>query len=276
MDIAFAFDETYADHAQVAIETVLETQPCRDDLTLWLLTSQVVADKRAASLRRQLAGRARLRLLTTGDEFRALPRSMHEELTYLSAGMYLRLQLPHLVDGPQRLLYLDVDVQVCADLSPLWEVAMGDDVPLAAVRDGLCDTLGANGGTPGLDERHDPQAPYFNSGVLLINLPVWRRQQVTEQCLAYLAEHDGRLRYPDQDALNLATYGRWLRLPHCWNHMQSYRMEPAYKDYDPTAVWDMRIMHFAGTRKPWTGDFLPGARQERYRSLLRKVHAFAV
>src|SRR5688572_12190101 len=146
MDIAFAFDETYADHAQVAIETVLETHPHRDDLTMWLLTSEVAADKRAGSLQRQMAGRARLRLLTVGNEFRSLPRSKHEELTYLSAGMYLRLLLPDLVDGPQRLLYLDADIQVCSDLSPLWEVPMGHDVPLAAVRDGLCDTLGSNGG----------------------------------------------------------------------------------------------------------------------------------
>jgi hypothetical protein len=46
-------------------------------------------------------------------------------------------------------------------------------------------------------------------------------------------------------------------------------------DVPLAAGWDMRIMHFAGTRKPWTNHVLPGARQERYRSLLRKVHAFA-
>ncbi|MBB5872626.1 UDP-D-galactose:(glucosyl)LPS alpha-1,3-D-galactosyltransferase [Allocatelliglobosispora scoriae] len=276
MDIAFAFDETYADHAQVAIETVLETHPHRDDLTMWLLTSEEAAKRRERSLERQLAGRARLRLLTAGDEFRSLPSSKHQELTYITPGMYLRLLLPELIgDGAQRLLYLDADIQVWSDLSPLWEVPMDDEVPLAAVRDAFSGTFESYGGMPGVDERHDPQAPYFNSGVLLINLPVWRRQRITEQCLAYLAEHDGNLRFPDQDALNLAAYGRWVRLPHYWNHMHSHRMEPALNEQDPAAVWDMRIMHFAGKRKPWTEDFLPGVRQERYRTLLGRVHAFA-
>ncbi|GIG02971.1 glycosyltransferase family 8 protein [Catellatospora citrea] len=271
MDIAFAFDEAYADHAQVAVESLLDCHSGRADITCWLLTTTDVAKEREPALRRQFAGRARLRLLTTGDDFRALPVVDEEWLAYVSTGMYLRLLLPDLIgDQARRLLYLDADVQVCGDLTPLWEVDLGD-APLAAVRDAFTATFATHGGVPGAGAEHDPDAPYFNSGVLLMNLPVWRRERVSARCLAYLADHADRLRFPDQDALNLVAYGTWLRLPHRWNNMRSFLLEQQPRPADP----DVRIMHFAGPRKPWTEGFRPGFRQDRHHALAARVAAFA-
>ncbi len=269
MDIAFAFDEAYAEHVQVAVESVLDCHPGSPGLTFWLLTTEAVAKEREPALRRQLAGRGRLRLLTTGDEFRALPVVGEEWLSYVSAGMYLRLLLPGLV-GPDvaRLLYLDVDVQVSGDLTPLWQLGLGD-APLAAVRDAFTATFATHGGVPGAGPEHDPDAPYFNSGVLLMNLPVWRRDRISAKCLTYLAAYADRLRFPDQDALNLVAYGRWLRLPHRWNNMRSFLLEQT-----PDTPHDTRVMHFAGPRKPWTEGFRPGFRHERYQALAARAAAY--
>ncbi|MBV1850280.1 glycosyltransferase family 8 protein [Catellatospora tritici] len=288
MDIAFAVDETYAEHAQVAMESVLECHPGRDGIVFWLLTTDDVAKTRSGHLGRQLDGRAELRLLTCGDEFRSLPVAEPDWLDYLSPGMYLRLLLPELVgDGPRRLLYLDADTAACGDLAPLWTVPLDEQlvpldeqlVPLheqlvlGAVRDAYNPTLDAQGGIPGAGPDVDGGAAYFNSGMLLINLAAWRAQDVTGRCLDYLAANASRLRFPDQDALNLAASGRWLRLPHRWNHMRSYDLEPG-----PDAPWpdtDVRIMHFAGRRKPWTEGFRPGHRLARYRRLAAAVAAYA-
>ncbi|GHJ47638.1 glycosyl transferase family 8 [Catellatospora sp. TT07R-123] len=271
MDIAFAFDEAYAGHARVALESVLDRGE-RDDVTFWLLTTDQVAKEQEPSLRRQLAGRGRLHLLTAGDAFRSLPVAELEAMSWLTPGMYLRLLLPDLVDGPDRLLYLDADVHVCGDLGPLWQVPL-DGVPLAAVRDAFADRFDAFGGIPGSGPEHPADAPYFNSGVILINLPQWRELDVTERCLAYLAENGDRLRFPDQDALNLVAYERWRRLPPRWNHMCSYELEPMAAS--ERAAQDVRIMHFAGPRKPWTEGFRPGFRQQRHRDLAARVAAFA-
>ncbi|MBV1855317.1 glycosyltransferase family 8 protein [Catellatospora tritici] len=270
MDIAFAFDEGYAGHARVALESVLDSHD-RDDITFWLLTTDTVAKEQEQSLRRQLAGRGRLHLLTTGDAFRALPVAEHESLTYLSPGMYLRLLLPDLVDGPGRLLYLDSDVQVCGELGPLWQLPLAD-APLAAVRDAFTDRFDMWGGIPGAGPQHPGDAPYFNSGVLLINMDRWRELRVTERCLAYLAEYGGSLRFPDQDALNLVAFEQWLRLPPRWNHMCSYLLEPMTPGQ--RAAQDVRVMHFAGPRKPWTEGFRPGFRHARHHTLTTRVAAY--
>ncbi|GAA2356028.1 glycosyl transferase family 8 [Catellatospora methionotrophica] len=271
VDIAFAFDETYADHARVALESILDSRQ-HDDVTYWLLTTDQVAKEYERPLRRQLAGRGSLRLLTTGDAFRSLPVAEHEALAWLSPGMYLRLLLPELIgDGPARLLYLDSDIHVCGDLSPLWQVPL-DGVPLAAVRDAFGDRFDAFGGIPGSGPEHPADAPYFNSGVMLMNLAHWRATQVTERCLDYLAANADRLRFPDQDALNLVAYQRWLRLPPRWNNMASFLLEPM--DEAQRGEQDVRVMHFAGPRKPWTEGFRPGFRLQRHHTLAARVAAF--
>ncbi|MBB5866746.1 UDP-D-galactose:(glucosyl)LPS alpha-1,3-D-galactosyltransferase [Allocatelliglobosispora scoriae] len=269
MDIAFAFDEHYADHAQVAMESVLDSQAPRDDLTFWLLTTAQVVQDRADHLHRQLDGRAKLHLLAADDGYRALPRSASPDISYITPGMHLRLLLPDLVAShTQRLLYLDCDLMVAGDLSPLWELPLGD-APLAAVRDANITVFADQGGVPGATPADD-DAPYFNSGVLLMNVPAWRQQRVTEQCLTYLIEQESVLRLPDQDALNLVVARRWVHLDGKWNNMKSWFLEA------PDAVpQDVRIMHFAGRNKPWNEGFYPGFRQARWRALAARVAACA-
>lgn len=271
MDIAFAFDEGYADHAQVAIESILDTGP--GDLTFWLLTTPQVAAARARALYQQTRGRADIELLPIDGQFRSLPASQRERCRYISTGMYLRLFLPDLVpQRVQRLLYLDSDVLVNGDLGPLWELPLGD-APLAAVRDGLARSMGYEGGIPGAGSGIRADAPYFNSGVMMMNLPVWRRLNVTERCLEYLIEHQDHLRFPDQDALNLVCYDQWLRLKSIWNDTVLWWL----KADDHVAVRrSVRITHFLGPDKPWQHGFpFPGYR-DRYRELAARVPGLPV
>jgi lipopolysaccharide biosynthesis glycosyltransferase len=270
MDVAFAFDEGYAEYAQVAMESLLETHRRREDLTVWALVPDIVLRERGDWLRRQFAGRATLTLLNTGDGFRDLPVSRGEEQDYISNAMHLRLFLPQLIPARvRRLLYLDCDLLVAGDLSPLWRVPLRDAV-LAAVQDAWVRTFADFNGLPG-GQAYDPGSEYFNSGVLLINMRAWREQDITGRCLTYLAAHAHELRLPDQDALNLAAHDRWVRLPKRWNHMSSWRLEPTEPEYEPE---EARVMHFAGSRKPWTEGFRPGFRYDRYQRLMSDVLAY--
>lgn len=268
MDVAFAFDEGYADHAQVAIESILDTQPAGADLRFWLLTTRQVAARRTEGLRRQLDGRAAVEFLTADDGFRSLPDSQRERCRYISTGMYLRLFLPGLLpEGIDRLLYLDSDVLVNGDLAPLGNLPLGD-APVAAVRDGLARSMGYEGGIPGAGSHIRGSAPYFNSGVLVMNLPVWRESTVTERCLDYLVEYADELRFPDQDALNLVCYDRWLRLNSIWNDTVLWWLKA---DDHATVRQSVRITHFLGPNKPWQAGFPFSGYRDRYWELAAKV-----
>jgi UDP-D-galactose:(glucosyl)LPS alpha-1,3-D-galactosyltransferase len=190
----------------------------------------------------------------------------------ISAGTYLRLQLPDLLPPEvERVLYLDCDVLCAGDLSPLWEVPLGE-APVAAVRDAFTRTIDDRGGVPGAGPDFDAKAAYFNSGVLLIHAPVWRERSVTEQCLKYLWQQRGQLRLADQDALNLATYGQWIRLERKWNNMMRWLNEPTLQEQ---LIDDVRMIHFAGPKKAWKPDFPPGVLRDRYLDLTSRVSAFA-
>lgn len=260
MDIAFAFDEGYADHLPAAVESVLQSHPARPDLTIWLLTTAQAKADRAEAWGRQVEGRAQLRLIAAGDEFRSLGTPLPEAFSYISTGMYLRLLLPQMLPGTvQRVLYLDIDVFVNADLSPLWQIPL-DGSPLAAVRDRYTSTMDTSGGIPGAPEGIDGSAPYFNSGVLLINTPIWRQMGITERCLTYLEDNRSSLRLPDQDALNLAAYGRWVELDSDWNDQAGW--------WKPRIAEPARILHFLGRTKPWHEHFRITGYRERYLRLL--------
>ncbi|WP_433073859.1 glycosyltransferase family 8 protein [Dactylosporangium sp. CA-052675] len=267
MDIALAFDEGYATYAHVTIESILQSHTHRDDLTLWLLTPAGLQARVADAFRRQIEDRAHARFLTADDGFRSMPIAQQEQYRYISAGMYLRLFLPDLVPPDlTRLLYLDCDTIVGGDLGGLFARPMGG-APLGAVRDGFTLSMGHEGGVPGAGMHVSRRAPYFNSGVLLMNLPVWREAGVTEGCFEYLRAHHDRLRFPDQDALNLVTYGRWHQLESKWNDTILWWMWPG----DPRAARYVAITHFLGPRKPWQSDFPYAGYRERYLELAGRV-----
>jgi UDP-D-galactose:(glucosyl)LPS alpha-1,3-D-galactosyltransferase len=196
-----------------------------------------------------------------------LPDGWSKEAGHVSDAMYLRLGLVEaLPDHVERLLYLDCDTLVTGSLSPLVSVDLVN-APLAAVRDAFTRRVVDRGGLPGW-QGYPPmsgQDPYFNSGVLLIDTASWRRLDVSDRALGYLLDNAGKLRYPDQDALNVACAGQWTRLPSRWNHMMPWRLESA----NGGRLSDAVIAHCAGPRKWWSSDYPSGDFATFYRSMVQ-------
>ena len=160
----------------------------------------------------------------------------------LSPANYARLLLPEMVAGEDdRLLYLDCDMLVLASLRSLATVDM-EGQALAVVREP--DT----GNHPAVDGRlpHPAEIPYFNAGLLLIDLDTWRREDLTRRTFAFIETHQSRLRFAEQDALNCVTAGRWKALDPAWNY--THARVAAAGGYEAA-----RIVHFTGG-KPTTKD----------------------
>ena len=107
-------------------------------------------------------------------------------------------------------------------------------------------------------------APYFNSGVLWIDLKAWRQESIGEKLLAYLASIQSRSLFPDQDALNGLLTGRILPMEPRYNFFTNYR----YFSYEAlcgrdrnfrrikkadfaSAKKEPALLHFAGEDRPW-------------------------
>ena len=172
---------------------------------------------------------------------------------------YLRLLIPALVPKRfERVLYLDGDVIVARDLAPLWSVDMGDH-PVLAVENFSEPTLGT--ALPQVLHHIDapPDTPYFNAGVLLMDMPRWRERMIAERALDFLHAHGDQVLFADQDALNAVLAGDWGQLDPSWNiqlltlsHYGHHRYdERERRERQNALLSNPGILHYTGPRKPW-------------------------
>lgn len=170
---------------------------------------------------------------------------------YFAPAVWLKVFLPELMLTADKVLYLDSDMIVTDDLRTLWETELGSHL-LAAVTNPLYPFMRQH---PREDLGiQDPQ-DYFNSGVLLMNLDLMRREGMLEKLLGWARTHP-EIGAPDQDALNVVCKDRWLKLHPRWN-VQSTMFEmkarqlPILDTQLKEALESPAVIHFIGPSKPW-------------------------
>ncbi len=157
---------------------------------------------------------------------------------------YARLLIPQMFpETTSRVLYLDPDVIVLDDLRPLGNAEL-DGAVIGAVLDEGIDPLLQRGE---LRDQNVPEVhPYFNAGVLVIDLPRWRTERISERALEYLSANP-KTRFSDQDGVNVACAGRWRRLDARWNHQR--HLVEAIDEIELNRR--PAIVHFVNGAKPW-------------------------
>ncbi|MCR4637557.1 MAG: DUF4422 domain-containing protein [Butyrivibrio sp.] len=182
---------------------------------------------------------------------------------HFSVETYYRLVLPELFSSVDKLVYIDVDMIVLADLAELYDTDI-DGFLLAAARD--ADTAGLyNGFQPDkkkymdtVMKMKDPYQ-YFQAGALLLNLEEFRKTFKTQHILDFAVSQEWQLL--DQDILNVLCEGKVKYLDMSWNVMYDYagiRQKEIIR-LAPRWLYDMyiearkhpRIIHYAGPEKPW-------------------------
>lgn len=87
---------------------------------------------------------------------------------------------------------------------------------------------------------------YFNTGILYLNLKLWREKKISEQALNFLAQD--KYLFPDQDALNLVVERNDFEINYISDKFNYFfrvdGVEQKLRD-------DVVILHYAGQLKPW-------------------------
>ncbi len=140
----------------------------------------------------------------------------------------------------ESVLYLDADLVIELDVLAV-EFFDFQNKAIAAVNAGeiqftlenkfFCNDLGLK-----------PNLSCFNSGILLLNLKMWREKEIKYECLNFATTHPNKLT-GDQTILNALFAGNFAYLPSQFNvawyaHKNRPLKEPA-------------ILHFVGSPKPW-------------------------
>ncbi|NRP13261.1 General stress protein A [Aliiroseovarius sp. xm-m-379] len=164
----------------------------------------------------------------------------------ITLAAYLRIIAPRLLaDEYDRILYLDSDmIYQRGDIEKLIALDIGDHA-VAAVRDNY-QHRAPNRIAAEFKANNKSVAPYFNSGVLLIDVPKFIGLGIEEKSFEWTKnrEKGPRVKH-DQRALNLALHGDWAELSPVWNWPCFHRY------FFLTHFIDPCFIHFLSSRKPW-------------------------
>lgn len=247
MSIVLSTERAYLPMACLSISSLVESAKknlkAQKPLDIWLLIDGVSREDRAAAEAFLSGLDATCHMVDSHNPWCLEAAARRRR----SPAAFARLVVERLIK-PQgsRVIYLDADTRAVEDVRALYDVDLGDTV-LGAVddigvladnrREFLCKKL-----------KISPQARYFNSGVLVIDIDRWERERIGERALSVFVETPEILTFNDQDALNATLKGHWTPLPVRWNKL----IGSAPPD------WPEAICHFAGEWKPWRLGWLSG------------------
>lgn len=133
----------------------------------------------------------------------------------ISLSAYARLFLTDMLPATcERVLYLDCDTVVCGPLDALWGAEM-HGCSVAGVEDLV---LGEFKERIGLSA----EAAYYNSGVLLIDLAHWRKDEALARFLQFIERKNGCVAHHDQGVINGVLSGEFMRLAPRYNAMTPF------------------------------------------------------
>lgn len=173
---------------------------------------------------------------------------------------YLRLRLPDLVSSDvERLIYLDSDVVVEGNLAELWRTPFDGHMALA-VQNFDPVLLGGALGVPARELGLDSTMPYYNTGVMVMNLPRWREEHMLKRVVELTRRFAAHVDSADQDGINLAIGSDWGTLDPRWNVQlltlgafgRNVATDLAKREaVESRLLNEAHILHFTGRRKPW-------------------------
>jgi len=167
---------------------------------------------------------------------------------HFTKAIYYRLLIPHFIED-NKVLYLDSDVIVNDSIEKLFEINLTNNYIAGVIN-------------PGFNRQKEfmmnLNAKYFNSGVMLINNYLWKKDDIPKQCIELIEKYSDILMFPDQDALNAVINGRWIPLPLKYNVQSVFFEDNCYEKYPELDYFELQdaiknpiIIHYTGSSKPW-------------------------
>jgi len=167
----------------------------------------------------------------------------------LTTATLVKLVLARIFEGQyERILYLDTDLTIHGDVSGLLGLDLGGHAIAAK---------GSGGGWATESQREQNEKHfaalgmtrpyrYFNTGVLVIDVEAWNRDDLTDRALDFVRRNPEICGLPDEDSLNAVLDGHAAFLSPIWN-MAARRLwlTRLHRVVDPV------IIHYSGHDKPW-------------------------
>ena len=263
INIVLCSDDNYAQHIAVVIASIMAKT--KERVCFYVINDNISKDKIEKLKNTADTFKTQIEFITVSeDKFVNVYLSGH-----VSKAAYFRLALADILPNDiEKVIYLDVDLLVFDDINKLWQIDL-ENLPLAAVPDygimasgRLCKQKKQVIGLP-VGEK------YFNSGVLVVNLKEWRKEDYTKQILEII--NNNQFPHHDQDALNKLFMHKWKELELRWNVIppiyylfNKVLFNKKLRNSALKAKSDIAILHYAGSYKPWQFKMYNGFNDKYY------------
>ena len=244
MDIIFATNNNFCQHAAVAIASLLDNNKYHD-IVIHLFCIDVTKENiiKITSIATNFNKEIKVYHINK-DTFKEFPNPGN-----YSFATYLRLITATLIPNVDKALYLDCDLVVNGDIKELWNL---DITGYGAA--GVPDAILSHNIIKNYIGYDFIKEGYFNAGVLLLNLKYWRENNIQDKFFSFLKNHDAKLN--DQDAINAVLHGKIKEIPPKWNcHVGYFAFPPLVIEKQKMYIKDLWnkaiIIHFTGPVKPW-------------------------
>jgi len=262
--IAFAFTKNYIVQAAVTMLSILSNANEKEGFHFICLSAEDLPQEYKEAL-------ATLKIRNENLNFTFLSLEGRYEFEHsgrFTNAAYYRLLLPMIFPNLDKIMYIDCDTVVQSDLAALYRNTNLTNHYLAAVKEFVLDFQMDHLKNIGCDPDN-----YFNSGFLLLNLELLRKDDLVSKFME--ASKSDVYIFPDQDILNIYCAHRTIWLPPLYNGINVFRV-PAYRSLFNAKFenedWDLLkiigTIHYTGDRKPWNNYTLDFEKWWQYYKLL--------
>lgn len=244
MNIALCTDENFTVPALVCITSIFENNK-DEDCHIYVLTDGLSDKAKGKFSKLRKTYNRQIDILT-------IDKGVFDGLTVnerFPVSMYYRFLLPQMLPNENKVLYLDCDIIVRHSLKSMYETDL-TDMAVAVVVGQSCDNVVWS-------NMLHLKTPYFNSGVLLINLAYWREYNITTRLINWCDENPDLCNLPDQNALNVVLSDKVAYLDYKYNFQERWFGDLTscmhYSRWDDIrkAGRNPIVVHFCEAEKPW-------------------------
>lgn len=209
LNVVYSTDDNYAQHTGVSIISLLDNNRHFLNIEIYIIDNNISAENRDKLVSIVDKYNRKLTFIDFSEYENKLKLNMEWSI---SISAYARLFLSDMLPSHiNKVLYYDCDTIIVDKLDEIWNEDISNYF-LAGVKDTVNSNIKI---AVGMNKNDD----YINSGMLLINLRKWRKDNITDKFLGFIEQYNGKVTHHDQGVINGMLNGFIKILPLKFNVM---------------------------------------------------------
>lgn len=230
INVCLSCDDNYSKYAGVVVASILDNLKKDENICFYILDGGISEEHKQEILTLKNIKDCEINFVKINNEDFEDYKQIKTH-AYINIAAYYRLKLASLLPAVDKVIYLDCDIVANSDISELYYENI-EDYFVAGVRDINRRML-----------RINPN--YVNSGVLLLNLDKWRKENFEQKLLDYTKNNIDNIKMGDQEIINKCLLNQIKILDDEWNVQSSNFTNRSSYTHNP------KIIHYVSKKKPW-------------------------